>query len=247
MDSGAADTETAGTELDPAARAFTQLGNKVSLLEAAITGLTAKRDAAPDYSETLGEIAALQGDMGQEIGALAQRPAMQFTPDVMAEQIAAAGERARASDKASIEQARARFDKAASRMEQLVGTTASVHEQRRRLQWAVGGGLLGGMLLWSFLPGVFLRALPQNWHMPENMARHIIGDPRSGKRAPALCRLTTLICGTPSSMRTESRAIITMRSSNANGPPSSQSSPLVVSSKSGPAGQPIAAEPDSTR
>lgn len=177
MDSGAADTETAGTELDPAARAFTQLGNKVSLLEAAITGLTAKRDAAPDYSETLGEIAALQGDMGQEIGALAQRPAMQFTPDVMAEQIAAAGERARASDKASIEQARARFDKAASRMEQLVGTTASVHEQRRRLQWAVGGGLLGGMLLWSFLPGVFLRALPQNWHMPENMARHIIGEP----------------------------------------------------------------------
>lgn len=33
------------------------------------------------------------------------------------------------------------------------------------------------MILWSFLPGVILRALPQSWHMPENMARRIIGEP----------------------------------------------------------------------
>lgn len=70
-----------------------------------------------------------------------------------------------------------RFDKAAHRMENLVGTAALVHEQRRRLLWAVGGGLLAGMVLWSFLPGVILRAFPQSWHMPENMARHIIVVP----------------------------------------------------------------------
>jgi hypothetical protein len=171
------DSDKAGTELDPAAKAFTELGDKVSLLEAAITGLTAKRDAAPDYGETLGEIAALQNEMGEEISALAQRPAMQLTPDVMAERIAAAGERARASDRAGIEQARTRFDKAANRIEHLIGTAVSAYEQRRRLLWAICGGLLAGMFLWSFLPGVILRALPQSWHMPENMARHIIGEP----------------------------------------------------------------------
>ena len=33
------------------------------------------------------------------------------------------------------------------------------------------------MLLWSFLPGVILRAMPASWHMPESMAAHIIGEP----------------------------------------------------------------------
>src|SRR3546814_11414320 len=62
-------------------------------------------------------------------------------------------------------------------MERLAGTAATIRDQRRRLLWAAGGGLLAGMLLWSFLPGVLLRASPQSWHMPENMARHIIGEP----------------------------------------------------------------------
>jgi len=59
----------------------------------------------------------------------------------------------------------------------LAGTVAAIREQRSRLVWAAGGGLLAGMLIWSFLPGVILRTLPQGWHMPENMARHIIGKP----------------------------------------------------------------------
>ena len=38
-------------------------------------------------------------------------------------------------------------------------------------------GLLAGMLLWSFLPSVILRALPHNWLMPEAIAAHIVGEP----------------------------------------------------------------------
>lgn len=164
-------------EIDPAARAFAELGEKVDLLEAAVTGLAAKRDAAPDYSETLGEIAALLEKMRAAINDFARAPAIKLTPDTMAAEIATAGTKARASDSAAMEQARARFDKAAYRVEQLAATVATVHEQRRRLQWAAGVGLIAGMLLWSFLPGVILRALPQSWHMPENMARHIVGEP----------------------------------------------------------------------
>src|SRR3546814_1407261 len=76
-----------------------------------------------------------------------------------------------------IEKARVRFDHAAYWMERLAGTAATIRDQRRRLLWAAGGGLLAGMLLWSFLPGVLLRASPQSWHMPENMASNIIGEP----------------------------------------------------------------------
>lgn len=164
-------------EADPAAQAFSRLGEKVDLLEAAIAGLAAKREAAPDYSETLGEIAALLDRMRDAINTLARRPAMQLTPDAMATQIAVAGAKARAEDSAAIAQARGRIDSAASHMERLAGVVATVREQRRRLVWAAVGGLLAGMLLWSFLPGTMLRAFPQSWHMPESMAAHIIGEP----------------------------------------------------------------------
>src|SRR3546814_13629863 len=89
-------------ETDPAVQAFAQLGGKVDLLEAAVTGLTAKREAAPDYSQTLGEISALLEEMDAAIHDFARSPAMTLTPDDMAAQIAAAGTNARASDSASI-------------------------------------------------------------------------------------------------------------------------------------------------
>lgn len=175
-------------EADPAAQAFARLGEKVDLLEAAIAGLAAKRDAAPDYSETLGEIAALQDRMREAINTLARRPAMQLTPDELVRQIAAAGAKARAEDSAAIAQAQGRIDSAASHMERLTGVVATVREQRRRLVWAAGGGLLAGMLLWSFLPGVILRALPRGWHMPEAMAAHIIGEPTLWEAGSRLMR-----------------------------------------------------------
>ncbi len=165
------------SESDPAARAFAALGENIDLLEAAVTGLAAKRDAAPVYSETLGEFAALLERMRAAMNDFARLPAMKLTPDAMAEQITAAGAKARASNSAAIEQARVRFDNAARRIERLAGTITAVREQHRRLLWTAGGGLLAGMLLWSLLPGVVLRAMPQSWHMPENMARHIIGEP----------------------------------------------------------------------
>ena len=95
----------------------------------------------------------------------------------MAEQIAAAGKTSRAEDSATITQARERIDKAAAKMEYLASKVASAREQRCHLLWATGGGVVAGVLLWSALPGVVLRALPQSWHMPEAMAAHIIGEP----------------------------------------------------------------------
>lgn len=155
---------------DPAARAFAQLAEKVDLLEAAIAGLAAKRDAMPDYSETLGEIAELLEKMRGAINTLARRPAMEITPDAMAGQIAAAGKAARAADSATINQARDRIDKAAARIEYLEGKVADAREQRRqRHLWGMGGAL-AGIVLWSFLPGILARALPDSWHFPERMA-----------------------------------------------------------------------------
>src|SRR3546814_6640315 len=94
------------TETEPAVQACAQLGGKGELLEAAVTGLTAEREASPDYSQTLCKISALLEEMDAAIHDFARSPAMTLTPDDMAAQIAAAGTKARASDSAIIEKAR---------------------------------------------------------------------------------------------------------------------------------------------
>jgi hypothetical protein len=154
---------------DPATAAFTRLETEIGVLRRLIE--------STDPSPTLAEMRKDMDTMREETERLAGRPAMKLTPDAMAGQIAAAGKTARAEDSAAITQARDRIDKVAARMERLAGTVATVREQRRHLAWAAGGGMVAGMLLWSALPGAILRALPQGWHMPENMARHIIGEP----------------------------------------------------------------------
>lgn len=179
---------TLAPEADPAAQAFARLAEKVDLLEAAIAGLAAKREAAPDYSETLGEIATRLNAMRDAIRTLAGRLAMQIKPDAMAEQIAAAGTMARAEDSAVIKQARDRIDTAASHMERLAGTVATIRDQRRRLLWAAGGGALAAVVLMAFLPGAILRVLPQGWHMPEAMAARIIGEPTLWEAGTRLMR-----------------------------------------------------------
>jgi hypothetical protein len=161
---------TVASDADPAAQAFARLAEKVDLLEAAIAGLAARRDTAPDYSETLGEIASLLEKMRTAINTLARRPAMEITPDAMAERITAAGAKARVEDSATIKQAHERIDRAASRMEYLAGTVATIREHRRHLIGAAGIGSLVGMMLWSFLPGGIARATPETWHWPERMA-----------------------------------------------------------------------------
>lgn len=155
---------------DPAAHAFAQLAGKVDLLEAAIAGLAAKRDAAPDYSETLGEIADLLEKMRAAIKTLASRPAMTLTPDAMAEQIAAAAAKARARDAATISQAVERLDKAADRIEYLESKVADARDQRRKRHiWGVGG-VLAGALLCAVVPGFIAHAMPTSWHLPERIA-----------------------------------------------------------------------------
>jgi hypothetical protein len=42
-------------------------------------------------------------------------------------------------------------------------------EREQRLRFAAG------ILLWSILPGVLVRALPESWHAPEWMAARMMG------------------------------------------------------------------------
>ncbi|ODU27247.1 DUF6118 family protein [Sphingopyxis sp. SCN 67-31] len=157
-------------DANPAEAAFAELSAKVDFLETLLRGLVAKREEAPDYSETLGEMADLLDKMKAAIKTLASRPAMTLTPDAMAEQIAAAAAKARAQDAATIGQAVERLNKAAARIEYLEGKVADARDQRRKRHiWGIGGAL-AGIVLCAIVPGFIAHAMPTSWHLPERMA-----------------------------------------------------------------------------
>ena len=159
-------------EDDPAVIAFTQLEGEIALMRRAIEQWAAEKTDidSPDYSSTLGE-------MAKRLAAIEDKPAMTITPEDMASRIAAAAANARREDRTVLAEARKQHDEAAYGLERLLGTATTIADQRRHLLLAMGSGLLAGMLLWSIMPGVILRALPASWHMPESMAAHIIGEP----------------------------------------------------------------------
>lgn len=77
---------------DQAALAFVQLGREVSLLRAAIEGLTAARESAdpPDYEPTLARTEKVLAALVRQIDAMSKSPAMMLTPEEMGQRLNAA-------------------------------------------------------------------------------------------------------------------------------------------------------------
>ncbi|MBG0792963.1 hypothetical protein IYY11_06110 [Methylocystis sp. H62] len=162
-------------ETDPAAAAFAHLADKVDALEAAIANLASRREAAPDYSETLGMIAHNLNAVGAMVKTMRQSPALQITPDERVARIATAGDQARAEERATIARARETLDRATEKLESLAAAVATTDEQRLRLLFAAIAGAIAGVVLWSFLLDAIARALPPDWRIPESMATHTLG------------------------------------------------------------------------
>lgn len=164
---------------DPAAAAFARLEGEVALVRRAVQQLAAEKSEIriPDYSTTLGELSKRLGSAEQTLKAIVGKPAMEMTPEDMAQRIERAARQARQTDQEQLREAQARYDHAERELRGVVATVHAAHKQRRRLWWAGGGGLFAGCLLWSILPGAVVRSLPQSWHLPEKMAAHIVGAP----------------------------------------------------------------------
>jgi hypothetical protein len=162
-----------------AAEAFARLEGEMALMRRAVEHLAAERAdiIIPDYGTTLGEMAGRLAEMSQSLAAIAIKPALQFTPKSMAERIEAAAREARRTDHDQLAEARKDLYHATQDMRGLVGRVHAVAEQRRRLAWMGGGGLLAGIILWSFLPGMIVRSMPTNWHWPERLATRMLEAP----------------------------------------------------------------------
>jgi hypothetical protein len=164
---------------ETAAQAFSRLDGRIALMSRAVEHLAAERANidVPDYSATLGQMNTRLAAIAQELGDIAEKPAMLLTPEGLATRMDAAAAQSRRADSVTLREAREAHQDAARIIRDLVGAVRNQRDQRERLLWTAAGSLLAGCLLWSFLPGVLARTLPESWHMPERLARHMVGEP----------------------------------------------------------------------
>jgi Family of unknown function (DUF6118) len=165
-------------ENDPAAEAFARLEGELTLMRRAVQHLAAERAdiVIPDYSTTLAEMTKQLAGVSRSMTTVADHPAMQMTPDSIGHRIAAAAESARRTDHDRINAARVDLKVAAQDMRSVTAHARTAAAQRLRIIQAAGGGMLAGMLLWSFLPGTIARTMPENWLWPERMAAKMVNE-----------------------------------------------------------------------
>lgn len=173
-------------ESDAAAEAFARLEGEMALMRRAVQHLAAERAdiIIPDYGATLTEMTKRLEEMVENLDCIEEHPAMQVTPDSFGRRIEAAAEAARRGDQARISDAYNELRQATQDMWGVTSHTRTSADQRRTVFQAVGGGVLGGILLWSFLPGTIARSVPESWHWPEAMASGML-DEASGWEAGA--------------------------------------------------------------
>jgi len=160
--------------VDPAAVAFEALRREVALLNVAVARLAAERASAPDYSETLGEIAQGVRVAVGRIGKLASSPALAATPAEIARQITAAGDEARRQDRATLHQAQEMLQRAAGDLRGWVDTARLASVQNWRLLQAALAGLVGGAILSVSFPVIVAQAAPEPWAWPERRAARVL-------------------------------------------------------------------------
>jgi len=154
------------------------LNGRVAMMTRALEHIAIERQSieVPDYSSTLGKISSVLTDMGKRTKAMEDAPAMQMTPESMAERINKAAEGARRADDAAFRQWDKLLEAKVQRVETIIGT-ADTKDQQKTMLLTVGiASGVTAFLLGIFLPVLILRALPESWHKPESMAAWVMGE-----------------------------------------------------------------------
>lgn len=161
-------------ESPDAAAAFEALRREVALLNVAVAGLAAERTPAPDYSETLGEIAQGVRVAVGRLGKVMTSHSFALSPADLARQIAAAGDEARRQDRAAIHQAQEALQRSARDLDGWIDRARLASLRNWRLVQAASAGAFAGVLLGVLLPGAVARSAPEKWAWPERLAAHVL-------------------------------------------------------------------------
>ena len=173
-----------------AAEAFAHLSERVAAMEERLDGRMAVMARAlehiaiekqsiefPDYGPTLAKMNGYLATLAGQTKTIMEAPAMQLTPEGMAERIDDAAQAARETDKATIKKSLDLHHQAHADQMRAIGAIRTKQEQRWQMFYCGGGVALATALLWLIYPGWAASIGPQSWLWPERVARRTLGEP----------------------------------------------------------------------
>lgn len=156
--------------------AFAAMGRKLAGVIAAIDGFAVRQQEihARDYGQDLALIHQQMEKLQGAIQILAQRPAIALKPADIAAQVEAAGASVRATDHQALVQAQRELHATARSITDIVASARGAGRQR----WWIGGAavlaLTIGYMLGMIVPSAIDRAVPEDWHWPEQRAAALL-------------------------------------------------------------------------
>lgn len=173
-----------------AAEAFAHLSERVAAMEERLEGRMAVMARAlehiaiekqslefPDYGPTLAKMNGYLATLAGQIKAIMDAPAMQLTPESMAERIGDAAQAARETDKATIKKSLELHHQVHADQIRAVGAIRTKQKQRWHMLYCGGGAALAVSLLWLIYPGWAASIGPKSWLWPERVASRTLGEP----------------------------------------------------------------------
>lgn len=125
--------------IDEAAKAFGKLRREVTTMRLAIEQLVDEpnRIEIPDYTETLADMSACIAGMSKRLKSIGASPAMELTPETMAQQIVLARKEAQAAERASLDRAVAALDEGTKTISAYIQSAQTADKQNK---WLLGFG-----------------------------------------------------------------------------------------------------------
>lgn len=170
-----------------AAEAFEGLRQEIKLMRRALAALVDEQRGQPDYSDTLGQIAADLDKTTGRITWLARRAALTLPPEEMARQIKEAGNDTRSADRKTIVEASGALHDATRALSGWIRAAREARDQRRRLVWMGATAAFVGVIVGCDIPMALAEAAPASSAWPERVAaRALAAEPwAAGERLMA--------------------------------------------------------------
>jgi hypothetical protein len=132
---------------DPAAEAFKMMEARLALLQRAIEGLAAERNALPDYRPAIESLAAQQQGLAQILKKIETCPGLQVTHEMYSAGVERATERLRRYDRDTINTASQALTDIAEQLGRYVQRARNRAAQNDALVWAsvLGMGATGAL------------------------------------------------------------------------------------------------------
>ena len=162
---------------DPASKAFDRLRREVTTMRLAVEHLADApgKIEIPDYNETLAQIDGRITATHKALRTLADRPAIALTPEILAQQIAAAGVEARRVEQATFNKATSTFITLGRELSSITASALTERQQFKMQLWFGGLGIAVGAMLMAVVPVIASDLAPERWLWPEKKAANVLG------------------------------------------------------------------------